>query len=529
MIKITKLSKYFGEKTVLNKISFNIEKGNKIALTGFNGSGKTTLLKILVGDETYSNGLFELQKNVKRGFVPQDPSGHGKLKVVDFLLTAKKESEDKKDFLRRVDIMFAGFMLSENLKDKKIGELSSGQKTKIFLTNFLLQDVDLLLLDEPTNNLDLPALIWLEYYLQNFKGAFIVVSHDKTFLDNVTNKVFEIDWHDHSLRISNAKYSNYLMERQIEFNSLNQKYSQQREEVSRLKGVVAAKQEKGLLGAKWKSGDNDKMLQGFKRNRAGYSLNDAKVTMNRIKRMDFVEKPKERNELSLKIESQINSPALNIALKDVISGYKGDFILGPINLDVRYGKRICIVGPNGVGKTTILKTITGMLKNISGIVSVDSGVHFGNFMQEHENLPQDKTLLAFLKDHLGVEKELVHNHLTKFGFSDEDIKSKIGNLSPGERARLLFAYFTATNVNTLILDEPTNHLDIEAELALEESLKDFMGTIIAVSHDRSFVKNVHFDEYYVLSDRGLEKLIDFNDYIVEMEKRSKKLIRMLEK
>lgn len=528
MIKVTKLSKYFDDKTVLNKISFNVEKGNKIALTGFNGSGKTTLLRILAGEESYSNGLLESRKNVITGFVPQDPIGFSKTKVIDFLLKDKNKSKDE-EFLRRIDIMFAGFVLPENIKNKKIGELSSGQKTKVFLTNVLLQDVDLLLLDEPTNNLDLPALIWLEDYLLNFKGACIVVSHDKVFLDKVTNKVFEIDWHDHTLRISNAKYSNYLMERQIEFNRLTQTHTQQKEEVVRLRGVAVAQQEKGLKGQKWKSPDNDKMLQGFKQNRAARSFKSSKVTMGRIKRIDFVEKPKERDELSLKINSEINSPSLEIKLKDVVTGYKGDFIIGPINLEVDYGKRVCIVGPNGVGKTTILKTITGMLKSMTGTVSVGSGVHFGNFMQEHENLPQNKTPLKFLKDHLGVDKELIYNHLTKFGFSEIDIKAQIKFLSPGGRARLLFAYFIATNVNTLILDEPTNHLDIEAEMALEDSLKDFKGTIIAVSHDRKFVRDVHFDYYYIVSEKGLETLTSFEGYVAEMEKRSKKLIRMLGK
>lgn len=528
MIKVTKLSKYFGDKTVLNKISFNVEKGNKIALTGFNGSGKTTLLNILAGNETFSNGLFELRKGIKRGFVPQDPIGYGKLKVMDFIL---QDQENKKDpeLLRKIDIMFAGFVLKDDIKNKKIADLSSGQKTKVFLVNVLLQNPDLLLLDEPTNNLDLPALIWLEDYLVNFKGACIVVSHDKVFLDKVTNKVFEIDWHDHSLRISNARYSNYLAERQIEFNRLTQVHEQQKDEAIRLRGVAVAQQEKALKGQKWRSPDNDKMLTGFKQNRAARSFKSSKVTMGRIKRIEFVEKPKERQELSLNINSEINSPALDIKVKEVVCGYKGDFMVGPISIDIPYSRRVCIVGPNGVGKTTILKTITKTIPTISGVVSIDSGVNFGNFMQEHESLPKEKTPLKFFKDHLGLERELIQNHLQKFGLGEEDVNSKIKFLSPGNRARLLFSFFIAKSVNVLILDEPTNHLDIEAEFALEKSLEDFKGTIIAVSHDRNFVKKVRFDDYYTVSEDGLKRLTDFDDYVAEMENRSKKLIRMLGK
>lgn len=528
MLRVIKLSKYYGAHTVLDKISFNVERGNKIALTGFNGSGKTTLLNILAGNESYSNGTLQMREGVTVGFVPQDPSAHSSLVVRDLLAQATDLPDDA--FWRRAAIMLAGFMLPDDIVGRRMGELSSGQKTKVFLTQVLLQNVDLLLLDEPTNNLDLPALIWLEDYLQHLDAACIIVSHDRAFLDAVTNKVFEIDWFHHTLHISHARYSDYIRERQKEHDRMLHEHELQQEELQRLKTLAVYKQERGRAGSKWKSNDNDKMLHGFKQNRAGKSFKDAKVTYGRIKRMEFTEKPQERRGLSIGIDAHHVDGPRTITFKDVVCGYKNGFTVGPVSFDIPFGKKICIVGPNGTGKSTILKTITGTLSPLSGERSIDSGVRFGNFMQEHELLPKQKTLMNFFKDHLNAPRELVHNHLVHFGFSEAAINGPIKLLSPGGRARLLFAYFAAMQVNVLILDEPTNHLDMEAEAALEEALTQFAGTIIAVSHDRRFVESVSFDAYYVTSEAaGIERVPSIDGYVAAMELRAKKLLRMLRK
>lgn len=527
MLKVIKLSKYYGAQTVLDKISFNLERGNKVALTGFNGSGKTTLLNILAGNESYSNGTLQVRDDISIGFVPQDPSGHSSTLVRDLLAQASEAPDEA--FWRRADIMLAGFMLPADIKERRLGALSSGQKTKVFLTQVLLKDVDLLLLDEPTNNLDLPALIWLEDYLKAVDAACIIVSHDRAFLDAVTNKVFEIDWFHHTLHISHAKYSDYMLERQKEHNRMLHEHELQQEELKRLKTLAVYKQERGRAGSKWKSNDNDKMLHGFKQNRAGKSFKDAKVTYGRIKRMEFTDKPKERRDLLIAIDVLQAEGPRNIVLKDVVCGYKDGFTVGPVSFDVPFGKKICIVGPNGTGKSTILKTITGTLAPHAGERVVDSGVRFGNFMQEHELLPKEKTLGNFFKDHLNISRELVHNHLVQFGFTETAINGPIKRLSPGGRARLLFAYFAAMQVNVLILDEPTNHLDMEAEAALEDALKQFKGTVIAVSHDRRFVESIPFDAYYVTSEEGIERVPSIDVYVSAMELRAKKLLRMLSK
>lgn len=512
----------------MNKISFNLEKGNRVALTGYNGSGKTTLLNIIAGSETYSNGSIEIHKDVKIGFLPQEPKDFNDKNVLEFLKEDTGRSDDK--FLREIEIMFAGFMLPSEIKEKKIGELSSGQKTKIFLSGILLKDVDLLLLDEPTNNLDLPALIWLEDYLKKVKAGCLIVSHDRVFLDVVANKIFEIDWNDHTLRISHArKYSNYLAEKERERVKLTDEHEMQKEEFNRLRLLKESKEEHALRGSKWKGTDNDRMIRGYNRNKAGKSFRDAKVIHNRMKRIEFVRPPKERSGLEIDLKAHEKDASRNIFIKDLVCGYDDGFRVGPLNLDLPYKKRICFLGANGSGKSTILKTLTGKIPAISGDIKIDSGVKFGNFMQEHENLPQEKTALEFFAGHINTGKELIYNHLVHFGFSEKNINSEIEKLSPGERARLLFAYFAAMNINVLILDEPTNHLDMEAEEALEKAVNEFQGSVITVSHDRYFVDRMKFDEYYVVSDQGIEKTDSIKDYVERMENRAKKLLRMLGK
>lgn len=542
MLKATKLTKYYEDQTVLNRLTFNIDRNNKIALTGFNGSGKTTLINILAGIESYSNGTLEYDKKTKIGFIPQDTKNYSEINVLDYL--KKEVGKDDDEFLRKIEIMFSGFVLPTETKEKNIGDLSSGQKTKVFLTALLLKKPDLILLDEPTNNLDLPALIWLEDYLKKVDAACVIVSHDREFLDGVANKIFEIDWFDHKLTSSKAKYSDYLKEKELQRKSLKKEHSLQKEEVKRLKNTAQNFQEKGLVGSKWKSGDNDKMLMGHKRNKASKSFTAAKVTYGRMKRMNVVDKPKDRKSLSMNIDENSSTKGeeknKDITLNNVLCGYKEDgnkkdFSVGPISLDIKYGKKICLLGANGVGKSTILKTITGLIPEISGGRIIGEGVVFGNFMQEHELLPMNKTPLNFLLENFDPESEedieMINNLLENYNFSEYSINSPIKNMSSGERAKLLFAYFSSININTLILDEPTNHLDMEAEEALEEALNNFEGTIITVTHDRRLTSKINFDNLYIVSEEegGIKEIPEFKIYVKEMEKRSAKLLRILGK
>jgi len=525
MIKVKDLTKYYGEDRILNRLSFKIEQEHKIALVGFNGVGKSTLLKIIAGIEEPDKGQIEYNKKVKIGFLPQDPNNYNNKKVIDYLISDNEGSDDEL-FRRNIEIMFAGFKLDSDVKNKKIGELSSGQKTKIFLSSLLLKKPNLLLLDEPTNNLDLPSLIWLENYLKNYKSAFIVVSHDKKFLSNVANKVYEIDWVTKNIEISNGTYVDYLERKIKEKKRHKLDYTLQQEDISRLKKLAKNKIAAAAKGAKYVSPDNDHMLQGYRRNKSADSLKDAKVVFNRIKRMDKVDRPINRKSFIIDIDEGDIGNSRDIKLNELVCGYE-DFEIGPINLNIENTQRVCLLGLNGSGKTTLLKTMTGNIKKKSGEIEIGDGIRFGNLMQEHDLLPKNKNLIKFLIERTNVEKKVAEEYLEYFGFNKNQFNSEILILSPGARARLLLALFAIENVNTLILDEPTNHLDLEAGEALQKAIDKFKGTIIFATHDRGFVEQSRFNKLFSLEEGKLVKVESFKDYVSEMEKKSKKLIRML--
>lgn len=556
MLSVKNIVKYYGTEKVLNNISFNIEKNHKIALIGFNGIGKSTLLRILAGIEKPDNGKIEYQEKVSVGYIPQTTKDFDNFKVVDFI--KDYVSENKKInldhlFHRDLEVAFAGFGLKSEVKEILIKHLSSGQKTKVFLTATLLKKSNLYLFDEPTNNLDLPALIWLEEFLKKADLSFIMVSHDKRLLDNVANKIYELDWETRTLKTSNGKYSDYLNQKQKDKETQNFKHILQKHETERLDKLAKWKIKRGIAGTKHVTKDNDRILQGYLRDKAGDSFKDAKVVYGRIRRMKEIEKPLDRKTFELFFNfSDLNLELSEIKIKDLISGYTSDnheFQVGPINLDIKFGQRICIIGLNGSGKTTILKTINHNLKPISGSIDIGPDVRIGNLTQEHENLDLEKTVVEYMmkkvepndlleSDEKLSEEELLDlrpnefekiivKYLRKFGFKDWQLKMKIETMSPGSRAKLLFAYFAILKVNTLILDEPTNHLDREVAQAFKDAVNQFKGTILVVTHDRSFIDETHLNTIYKLEDNKLEKIDSFKDYLNEIISKSKKSINLL--
>lgn len=540
------IHKTYGTITVLEDVSFSLEKGQKAGLIGNNGTGKTTLLKILAGIVEPDGGTLTVRKGSAIGYMPQDTSLVTDETIRDYLrrvsgidtleerlersseALAEYERRNGYAFNHRMDMTLAGFGLSEVSSDRRINSLSSGQKSKVFMAGVLLADLDVLLLDEPTNNLDLPALIWLEDFLMRSEAACIIVSHDRLLLDRVVRKIFEIDWHARTLTITSGRYSDYLVRKEKERARQWAEHEAQQEEIKRLTETARAKKMEAMQGSRFRGTDNDKLLRGFKRDQASKSGKTAKAIEKRIEQMDIVEKPVLRDAFRIYIRPTKPEGSRDITLTDVVAGYDSDgFKVGPVSLSIPYGSRAVILGLNGAGKTTLLRTLSGELPALAGQVSRGNALVVGNLTQEHDNLPREESIKDFLMRRAGIAVQDVYALAVKFGFKAAEIDKEIAALSPGGRARLLFALFSALSANVLILDEPTNHLDLEALEALEEAVAHYEGTIVLVSHDRYFLEKFRPTDTYVLSDGKLARQDSFATYAANAERQAKRLMHDL--
>jgi ATP-binding cassette subfamily F protein 3 len=559
ILKLQNVQKNFGSVSVLADFSFSLERGQKAALVGLNGTGKTTLLKIIAGIEKEDAGTIAIAEATCIGYLPQDISVEAKQSIINYLRTSsgiedleremanlksgpqsrvtvakynKIESEYKHrngySFLHKAQAILVGFGLGHVAIDTPVCNLSSGQKSKVALAGILLKGVDLLLLDEPTNNLDLPALIWLEDFLRKSDAACIVVSHDRRFLDKIIRKIFEIHWFERTMSETGGTYSDYLLMEQKRLAGQKEAFKLQQEEIKRLTASARDKYIDAEMGSRWQPNDNDKMLRDFKREQSAHSSKTGKAIEKRIEHMEKIEKPEERKPFEIPLEAHAKSNTLDIRLSKIVAGYEHLFSLKPISIEIPYGNRVGIIGLNGSGKSTLLKTITGRQKPLAGKLYIGSGIRFGNLMQEHETLSAEMTPLELFMERAPDIKQNPFVKLTKFGFSERHIKSPISALSPGGRARLLLALFSAQAVNILVLDEPTNHLDLEALDALEETLRTYTGTVILVSHDRYFLEKALLGTVYNLEGGELKKIPDLRLYIREAEENALNIIRQLE-
>lgn len=540
------IHKAYGPDVVIDDASFVLERGQKVGLVGYNGTGKSTLLRILAGVEEPDGGEVRTRRGVTIGYMPQDTSLVSDETVYDYVrrvsgiaeleahlgesadAAAEYERRDGYTFQYRLDVMLAGFGLATVSGDRAISSLSSGQRSKVFMAGVLLADPDVLLLDEPTNNLDLPALIWIEDYLMRSEAACLVVSHDRLFLDRIVRKIFELDWHTRTIRIVNGRYSDFLVRRRQEQVRQAAEYEEQQEEIRRLEDRAREQRARAIRGSHHVGTDNDKFLQGFRRDKAAGSARTAKSLERRVQQMDAVERPVERDLLRINLAPIRPGGSRNIELTEVVVGYQGSpFRIGPISLTLLFGSRTVIMGLNGTGKSTLLKTIGGDVPPVSGRVAVGSALTVGNLMQEHDNLPREEKMGEFLTRRAGIPLEEAYHLLVQYGFNSSEANKQIGALSPGGRARLLLALFSALAVSVLLLDEPTNHLDLEALDALEEAVAHYEGTVVLVSHDRSFLEHFRATEIYVLEEGTLRRQQSLTEYITAAERDAKRLIDLL--
>lgn len=468
MITIKNITKSILGEPLFEKVSFTLNKKDRVGLVGPNGSGKSTLMKIMIGEIEADGGTIQVEHE-RIGYLPQKPQFQSTDTLKTFLMP---ENIDKiKSVLEKVG-------LSKITADMLINKLSGGQKTRLALAKILLQEPSVLLLDEPTNHLDRKGVEWLEKFIENFKGAILIISHDRKLLDNSVSKILEIDPVNHKFVEYIGGYSEYSTERQNNLLRQEDDYWRQQKEKKRLELWLALKKQEAHVHPDPAKGKQIRAME--------------KRLEREIYSQEIV-RPKDYNKIrGLNLKGETAASKLIVRVKDVTKRFAEKNILWKVNLEVRGEERILLSGDNGSGKTTLLKIIAGDLAPDEGSVKIGEKVCVGFFAQEHENLDPNKTVLEeFLStDRLINTTRDPRAILGAFIFRGQDVFKKIADLSLGERVRLIFAKLTNQENELLILDEPTNHLDIISREIIENALIDYKGAIIVVSHDRYFIEKI---------------------------------------
>ncbi len=522
------IARTFGGDTLFENINFSLQDHSRIALVGRNGAGKSTLLKIIAGVEEASRGTISKTKDLSMNYLAQDTGLNSSrtifaemLSVFDLLRQMEKQlrqmelqmgelaGDELTALMKRYDALseefrmkngftyeseiksvLNGFRFDETMWEREISSLSGGQKTRLALAKMLLERPQLLILDEPTNHLDIETLAWLENYLKNYEGSLLIVSHDRYFLDKVVNEVLELSRGE--LTRFSGNYSRYVEQREQKLLTELKNFEKQQKEIAKLEDYVA----KNLVRA-----STTKMAQSRRKK------------LEKMERLDAPTSDDKSANVTFTAEKMSGNVVLTVSEATV--GYEDNRLSGPINIDERKGESLAIVGPNGVGKTTLIKSIVGQIPFLAGQAKLGANVTLGYYDQEQGRLTASNTVLDELwNEHRLLNEVEIRNMLGAFLFSGDDVKKTVGMLSGGEKARLLLAKLAMDHDNFLVLDEPTNHLDIDSREVLENALIDFPGTILFVSHDRYFINRVATKVLEIAPEGSTEFLGDY-DYYVE--------------
>lgn len=457
------VKKAFGHAIILENVSFVMEEKEKVAVVGVNGAGKTTLLKMIAGQEELDFGEIILTKNAKLGYLSQisDLKGHRTTEEEFNSLSHKLEETWGYEYESRLRGMLNGLGFDAT---QSIQSLSGGQKTKVALAKLLLQEPNLLLLDEPTNHLDMDAIRWLEGFLLSYPKAVLMVSHDRYFMDKTASKIIEISGGKSAVYTGN--YSNYVQKRDENHAILERHYASQQKEIKRQEEVI-------------------KQLRSFNREKSIKRAESREKMLNKLDRTEKPDAPPEKMGLILQPSKESGQDVLQV--KDVAKSFGAGNIFEGISFDIQKGEKIALIGPNGVGKTTLFRMIMGEMQG-SGTIQIGSGVMRGYYDQEHQNInPQLSAYQEILDANPKMTTTAIRNALAAFGFKGDDVFKLISTLSGGERGRVALAKMMLATSNFLLLDEPTNHLDIYSKEVLEEALCHYTGTVLYISHDRYFM------------------------------------------
>lgn len=491
----------FGAAPIFSKVNFSIENNARIGLVGPNGAGKTTLLKIMTGRQEASQGEFTVNKGIELGYIAQEHDFDEEKSIWEEMLTvfqplidqgqqleklqyAIADHPEDEDLLRRLDqaqynfeqaggytyqaeikSMLNGFNFPEATWDKQIANLSGGEKTRLSFVKLLLKKPPLLLLDEPTNYLDLDTLDWLEAFLKNYPGAILTVSHDQYFLDHLATQIFELQHGE--LTVFKGNYSQYLAQRELRDQQQEAAYEKQQEEIKREEEFI----QKNIVRAS--------------------TTKQAQSRRKALEKMELVDPPKHKSKVRIKFDSARPSGKEVLILKDLAVGYPDKTMLKDISFQINKGDRVAIIGQNGIGKSTLLKTVMKQLPVKSGTIKYGASLDIGYYDQELQGIDYSKTVIDTIWDrHKDMNEKDIRSILASFLFTAKDIDKQVSQLSGGQRARLTLTVLSMEHNNFLLMDEPTNHLDLDAKEVLEKALADYDGTLLFVSHDRYFINEL---------------------------------------
>lgn len=537
VLSCNNLNKSFGIDSILENVNFTVNEYDKIGIIGVNGTGKTTLFKIISGIYGYDSGDIYTSKDCEIGYLEQNTNFHSENTILEEVLEVFKDVIEMEKYLRDLEHKISeessntnsttleklmneysnkleafsdmngygykseakgvlkGLGFSDEDMDKPISILSGGEKTRVLLGKLLLKKPTLLLLDEPTNHLDSEAIEWLEVFLKQYKGTVILISHDRYFLDQVVNRIFEI--HNKKLKTYNGNYSDFIKTSAIEKELELKKFEDQQKDIK--------KQEESI-----------ERLKAFGREK---HLKRARSKEKALAKVDVLDKPEAyRKKAKIEFNPSVTSGNDVLQLRDISMRYGERILFKDLNLDIYRGEKVALIGANGIGKSTLFKIIMNEITPLSGDIKFGTNVNVSYFHQEQKTLNLDNTIIDEIwEDNKQLTQTSLRTMLGAFLFEGEEVFKKISTLSGGERARVAILKLILSNANLLLLDEPTNHLDIDSKEVLEDALSSYTGTIFTISHDRYFLNTV-VDKVLVLDENGITEYLGNYDYYIEKKK-----------